>query len=314
MRLSLVTDSTSVVVDVEQLNLAPIDGLPFYPPLYDLVVDGELVQTVEQPLGAIYDATLDATVAEGPGAVVEFLGLPSGLKRVEVWFPARSRVCVRRVRVDPGASCSRGDEAGPRWVVHGSSITHCGEALSPSRTWPALAARLSGAHLTSLGFGGNCLLEQWAARTIRDLPADRIVLELGVNVWNFAAMRERAFVPAVHGFLDTVRDGHPDTLITVVSPILCPPGEDTPGPSVLLPEGVWAAQPPTDDSPGSLSIGRIRKLLEEAVAMRQGQGEKRIEYLDGRVLLGPEDVALLPDLLHPSGEGYVVMGERFAAH
>ncbi|MCW2793432.1 MAG: hypothetical protein JWO76_2530 [Nocardioides sp.] len=45
-------------------------------------------------------------------------------------------------------------------------------------------------------------------------------------------MRLRAFTPAVHGCLDTVRDGHPTTPLLVVSPILWPIHEDAPGPSV----------------------------------------------------------------------------------
>ena len=44
-------------------------------------------------------------------------------------------------------------------------------------------------------------------------------------------MRLRAFAPAVHGFLDTIRDGHPTTPLLVVSPVLCPIHEDTPGPT-----------------------------------------------------------------------------------
>ena len=31
----------------------------------------------------------------------------------------------------------------------------------------------------------------------------------------------------------------------------------------------------------------------------------------GLDLLGPEDVKLLPDGLHPNGEGYELIGERF---
>ena len=36
----------------------------------------------------------------------------------------------------------------------------------------------------------------------------------------------RTFAPYVHGFLETVRDGHPTTPITVISPILSPSRED----------------------------------------------------------------------------------------
>lgn len=43
-------------------------------------------------------------------------------------------------------------------------------------------------------------------------------------------MRLRAFGPAVHGFLDTLREGHPTTPLLVISPIYCPLHENTPGP------------------------------------------------------------------------------------
>ncbi|MFD9486075.1 hypothetical protein ACFWBX_19220 [Streptomyces sp. NPDC059991] len=39
--------------------------------------------------------------------------------------------------------------------------------------------------------------------------------------------------PAVHGFLDTIREGHPDAPLLVVSPLLCRIHEDTPGPCAL---------------------------------------------------------------------------------
>ena len=44
---------------------------------------------------------------------------------------------------------------------------------------------------------------------MRDTPADMINVKIGINIVNADVMRLRAFGPAVHGFLDTVRDGHP---------------------------------------------------------------------------------------------------------
>ncbi len=44
-------------------------------------------------------------------------------------------------------------------------------------------------------------------------------------------VRLRAFAPAVHGFLDTIREGHPTTPLLVVSSVLCPIHEETPGPA-----------------------------------------------------------------------------------
>ena len=66
---------------------------------------------------------------------------------------------------------------------------------------------------------------------MRDTPADLISVKIGINLVNTDLMRLRAFAPAVHGFLDTIRDGHPTTPLLVVSPLFCPIHEDTPGPT-----------------------------------------------------------------------------------
>ncbi len=114
---------------------------------------------------------------------------------------------------------------------HGSSISHGSNALSPTGTWPALVAAQGDVELINLGFSGSALVQPFVARTIRDLPADLISIKLGINVVNSDSLRLRTFIPAVNGFLDTIRDGHPTTPILVISPILCPIHEDTPGPT-----------------------------------------------------------------------------------
>ncbi|MDD0857936.1 SGNH/GDSL hydrolase family protein [Arthrobacter alpinus] len=114
--------------------------------------------------------------------------------------------------------------------------------------WPALAARLGGMELTNLGFGGSALLDPFTARTMRDTPADAISIKMGINIVNLDLMRLRAFGPAVHGFLDTLRDGHPETPLLVVSPVFCGIHEDTPGPGAFdmaaLAEGKCVSSPP----------------------------------------------------------------------
>ncbi|MBV5324916.1 MAG: lipase, partial [Rhodospirillaceae bacterium] len=102
---------------------------------------------------------------------------------------------------------------------------------SPTGTWPAVAAARAGVSLINLGLGGNALLDPFTARTMRDTPADLISVKFGINLVNTDAMRLRAFGPAMHGFLDTIREGHPTARLLVVSPILCPIHEDTPGPT-----------------------------------------------------------------------------------
>ncbi len=94
---------------------------------------------------------------------------------------------------------------------HGSSISQGSNAAHPTGTWPVVAARLAGVELMNLGYGGSALLDPFTARIIRDTPADLISIKIGINLVNADLMRLRAFVPAMHGFLDTIRDGHPAT-------------------------------------------------------------------------------------------------------
>ena len=153
-----------------------------------------------------------------------------------------------------------------RWVHHGSSISHCVGADRPTGTWPVVAARAAGVEVTNLSLAGNCLLDPFVARTIRDQPADLISLKVGINLVNTAAFRLRSFGPAVHGFLDTVREGHPDTPLLVVSPVSCPAVETTPGPTGDDGHGGLAALGDPDDMPlGALTLTVIRDELARIV-------------------------------------------------
>lgn len=51
-------------------------------------------------------------------------------------------------------------------------------------------------------------------------------------------------------------------------------------------------------------------IVSAVIAQRRDDGDSNLHYLDGLELFG-EDAADLPDDLHPSGDGYVRMGERF---
>ena len=151
---------------------------------------------------------------------------------------------------------------------HGSSISHGSNAASPTGTWPAQAALRAGVDLVNLGLGGSALLDPFVARTIRDTAADLISVKIGINLVNVDLMRMRAFTPAVHGFLDTIRDGHPDTPLLVVSPLFCPIHETTPGPGAFDPEALAegiirfrATGDPAEVAAGKLTLTTIRDEL-----------------------------------------------------
>ena len=98
---------------------------------------------------------------------VEFDGIAAaGAERLELWLPHRATVTILSLEVAAGAVVAPVKDLRPRWITHGSSITHCAEAHSPARTWPATAARLADVRLYSLGFGGQCHFDQAVARVI----------------------------------------------------------------------------------------------------------------------------------------------------
>lgn len=70
--------------------------------------------------------------------------------------------------------------------------------------------------------------------------------------------------------------------------------------------------PRTVNEDDVLTLGRVRALVEPVIR-RRAESDSRLFYLDGRVLLGEPDSHLLYDNLHPNGEGYRLIGERFAA-
>lgn len=281
----------------------------------DLVIDGAYAGSAAAPVGNVrHESEPGVTgrfVAGEPGRV-RFGGLPDGEKDVELWLPQQTRTELVALWADAGVSPPRATGR-RRWVHHGSSISHCHEAASPTGTWPVVAAALGGVDVLNLGFGGNAHLDPYVARTIRDQPADLISLKLGINVVNGASLRQRTFVPAVHGFVDLIRDGHPETPLLLISPVICPAAEEVPGPTstdLSRPEPTHAHGDPADVAAGALTLTVIRETLAGIVERR---ADPHLHYLDGRELFGAGDLADLPDGLHPNADGYRRMGHRFAA-
>ncbi|MHA6761221.1 GDSL-type esterase/lipase family protein [Streptacidiphilus sp. PAMC 29251] len=316
VRLVLRTEAT----ELELVLHATRVGLPGgpVPAVVDLVVDGERLRRVPVLGGDILQIVSlagDTQLIPGSAETIRFAELPAGDKRVEIWLSQSATSDL--VSLGGNAELRPAEEsAKPRWVHYGSSISHCLEADGPTGTWPAVAAAATGLDLTSLAFAGNAMLDPFVARTIRELPADFISLKIGINVVGSAGMRRRTFLPAVHGFLDTIREGHPDTPILVVSPVSCPMLEDTPGPCATDP-ATGRQQPIGDpaeaDALGALTLGWVREALELLVRQRAGS-DPALSYLDGRRLLGPDEADSLGDGLHPDAAAYHRMGARFADH
>ncbi|MFJ3898770.1 GDSL-type esterase/lipase family protein [Streptomyces sp. NPDC090083] len=295
-------------------------GFPAVPDgVYDLLVDGRLTAQTTVIGGNVRTVTDMITQAseltEGRPGTARFAELPAGDKTIEIWLPHTEVTELIALRTD--APVEKAPDRGRKvWLHHGSSISHGSNAAHPSGIWPALAAAQGEVELVNLGFSGNALLDPFTARAMRDAPADLISVKIGINIVNADVMRLRAFSPAVHGFLDTIREGHPTTPLLVVSPILCPVQEDTPGP--LMPEldggtvRFRATGDPAERATGRLTLTMIRDALAQVVEQRATE-DPHLHYLDGRELYGETDFAELPlpDGVHPDPAGHRRIGENF---
>ncbi|GAA1713992.1 GDSL-type esterase/lipase family protein [Fodinicola feengrottensis] len=314
VRLPFRTEATVVELDVRPTK-AIVEGFPAGPDgVYDLLVDGRLTSRTSVSGGSVQTVdmtTFSHVTTPGPAGTARFAPLPAGIKDVEIWLPHNeiTEVIALRTNAPVLAAADRDQRV---WLHHGSSISHGSGADGPSETWPALAAANAHVDLVNLGFGGNAMLDPFTARALRDTAADLISVKIGINLTNADLMRVRAFGPAVHGFLDTVREGHPTTPLLVVSPLFCPIHEDTPGPGAAdIKDGQVRFRATGDPSdPSRLTLNIIRAQLDRVAEQRE---DANLQFLDGRELYGDADYAELPlpDELHPSVDGHRRIAERF---
>jgi lysophospholipase L1-like esterase len=285
------------------------------PAAFDLFVDGQEAQsvlaqngnTLRLELSLPNVAVLKETIEPGADDLIVFGNLGDEIKDIEIWFPSSAVVEVGPIETNKEILAPNKD-TNKKWVHYGSSISQCGEAERPFHIWPVRASKLLGLNLTNFGFGGQCQLDGFVARSIANTPADFISLKLGINLVNADSMRERAFIPAVHNLLDTIREKQPNVPILVISPIWCPFHETTSGPTLLGDSGLYSTQRPNELSAGVLTLTRIREILPEIIKKRE---DKNLHFMSGLDLFDKEDVHNMPDLLHPNSAGYCEMAERF---
>lgn len=250
----------------------------------------ELTTEEDGPLDVCVDGSLTERVPLQPGRNDVRIGLPDGDHDLCVWLPQWGTARVGAVQADDEIAAA---PARPRWVTYGSSITMCRTADGPSETWPAIVAQRLGWDLTCLGFGGQCHLDPAVVRTVATLEADVISACLGINVHGGGSFSARTWPGQVYELLRRIREGHPNADVVVLSPIACPDREDTP-------------------SASGLTLGQIRDDVAAVTGdLATTSADGRVHLVDGLSILGVEEAEdLLPDRLHPSPDGYRLMGRR----
>lgn len=314
LRFATESDSISLRVHVFRLTIKTL-AEEAGPAGFDLLVNGKEHTTGQTLKGGVVRLTMDGPAVtneeylRGESEVIAFTDLGKEMKQIEIWLPTSGEVEIEFLESDKEIFAPALDLR-KKWIHYGSSISHCIEAQRPMNVWNILASRLLGLNIRNLGLAGECHIDGFVARTIAQAEADFISLKLGINIVNADSMRERSFVPAVHNFLDIIREKRPTTPIMVISPIYCPFHEVNPGPTLIGSDGLYSEPRSHDLGHGSLNLPRIRTLLETVVSKRD---DKNLYYLNGLELFGPADVHMMPDKLHPNPDGYRLMGERFAS-
>lgn len=266
VRAELRTDAAAITLDVwSDEPRSPLD----------LLVDGKLAHRLPLVGGS------QQLRAELPGGDVD----------LDILLPHRDPATIGHLEFVGATSLVARPRPAKRWLTYGSSITQGAFADGPADTWPTLVARRRDWDLFNVGLGGQCQLDPVAARYLRDTAADLVSFCLGVNIHGAGTFSERSLRPAIMGFIQTVRDGHPQTPFVVISPIVAPDRENV-------------------ANLAGLTLGRIRSIVEEVVAELRALGDERIELVDGLSVLGASDATLLVDGLHPGSEGYALMARR----
>jgi hypothetical protein len=267
----------AVITDARRLELALTTGDSYKDAArrVDLVVDGERVAS-----------------AEAAGLTELALDLPGTRARVELWLPHTAPTVLHQVLLHGARVLEPAPPRGPRWSVHGSSISQCNEAESPLGTWPALVAARNDYELTALGMSGQCHLDPPLAETVGRSRPDLVTLCLGANIYGAATYAERSLLPAMIGFVDHVR-------------------RLTPAPIVLM--SPTTAGPHREDEPNAagLTQRRLREIIHHGAELL-GREDPLITLIDGSEIITAQEMHLLGDLLHPTPEGYRVMAERLA--
>ncbi|MGW7369516.1 GDSL-type esterase/lipase family protein [Streptomyces sp. NPDC054841] len=178
----------------------------------------------------------------------------------------------------------------PRWLVHGDSITEGWWSTRPAHSWPATAGRALGLDPVNLGYAGAARGELPTAQQLAALPGDLLTLAFGTNCWSRIPYSASLLYETTRAFVTLVRQGHPDTPLLLLSPVLRPDAESTP------------------NALGA-TLAELRRAMEDAARDLVSAGDERLALLPGGDLLAPEHLA---DGLHPNDTGHALLAAAVA--
>ncbi|WP_282923794.1 SGNH/GDSL hydrolase family protein [Mediterraneibacter massiliensis] len=201
-----------------------------------------------------------------------------GLIRVIVPYDWKFYYCGVEGKVRPP---EEKDMPQKRLLAYGSSITQGGNAVAPSQTYAMVLAELLEMDLINMGMAGSCRIEPAMIDYISGIPAEAIILELGVNV--LEVYSENLFEDRVRHLLISMKKSHPGI------PIVC-----------------------TDIFPCYLyrTMQEKRKKFSQIVRKCIEECDVRMTYLPGEdAFYGNQYLSC--DYIHPSVTGHMRIAEYF---
>lgn len=177
------------------------------------------------------------------------------------------------------------------WAAYGSSIT-CGSVTALySNCYIEQTARRLGVEVMNKGLSGSCLCETFTAEYLASLPVSILSLELGVNMIPFFG--EAEFEKRVRSFLGIVTSSHAKRIYVI---------------GIFPNKGLVTLD---RHAPYYTGYRSFQKILDR-IMKEMSSADGRFFYIPGEAV-APDMLCLSTDLLHPSDDGHILMGDNLAA-
>ena len=162
----------------------------------------------------------EAEAVLGDGLIRLRLGAAAAERPATIYLPEGMQPLVRSLTAVKGEIAPAPPL--PPWLAYGDWTTQGWIASGPAQGWAAIAARKSGLNLVNLGYAGRGRGEIASAEQIAALDAEVITIAYGESCWTRVPHSTAMIEAGLDAFLDVVRQGHPETPIIVMSPVLRP--------------------------------------------------------------------------------------------
>lgn len=183
-----------------------------------------------------------------------------------------------------------GERPALRWLAYGSSITFGGNALLYTNTYIQQAAKRLGVDVACKGMPGSCFCDPLMVRYIaEETEWDFITLELGVNMRGRFTAAE--FEERIRGLIREVQTHHPAKPVIVIN--------------IYLNEAIHLKDQNDRIAQDNWEFNRI---VQQVVSEL---GSPNLHFIDGADIL-TDFSGLTTDLLHPSDDGHIHMGDNLA--